>query len=67
MNLNLFTPSEEAEKLRQALKEKELSADEDKYLRDKMVEGCGHLTRENGLLQAQMLEATHQLSRVSFQ
>ncbi|KAJ6663966.1 hypothetical protein lerEdw1_008920 [Lerista edwardsae] len=55
---------EEAEKLRQALKEKELSADEDKYLRDKMAEGCGHLTRENGLLQAQMLEATQQLRRV---
>ncbi|XP_053251762.1 putative ankyrin repeat domain-containing protein 20A3 isoform X2 [Podarcis raffonei] len=56
--------SEESEKLRQVLKEKELSADEDKYLRDKMSEDCGHLTRENGLLQAQVLKATRQLSRV---
>ncbi|XP_033011368.1 nuclear mitotic apparatus protein 1-like [Lacerta agilis] len=55
--------SEESEKLRQVLKEKELSADEEKYLRDKMSEDCGHLTRENGLLQAQVLQATRQLSR----
>ncbi|XP_060133718.1 protein CIP2A homolog [Zootoca vivipara] len=55
--------SEESEKLRQVLKEKELSADEDKYLRDKMSEDCGHLTRENGLLQAQVLKATTQLRR----
>ncbi|XP_061458029.1 structural maintenance of chromosomes protein 2-like isoform X2 [Rhineura floridana] len=55
--------SEETEKLRQILKEKELSADEDKYVRDKMAEDCGHLTRENGLLQAQVLEATRQLSK----
>ncbi|XP_037747533.1 protein Daple-like isoform X2 [Chelonia mydas] len=54
---------EEAEKLRQQLKEKELSADEDKYLRNKMAEDCGYLTKENGLLQSQVLEATRQLDR----
>ncbi|XP_074981194.1 uncharacterized protein LOC125632591 isoform X1 [Caretta caretta] len=54
---------EEAEKLRQQLKEKELSADEDKYLRNKMAEDCGYLTKQNGLLQSQVLEATRQLDR----
>nr|XP_020643199.1 outer dense fiber protein 2-like isoform X2 [Pogona vitticeps] len=55
---------EEAGKLRQTLKEKQLSADEDKYLCNKMAEDCGHLTRQNCLLQAQLLEATRQLNRV---
>nr|XP_016848324.1 PREDICTED: dynactin subunit 1 [Anolis carolinensis] len=54
---------EEAEKLKQALKEMGLSTDEDKYLRNKMAEDCGHLTRENSLLQAQVLKATKQLNR----
>nr|XP_020643197.1 spindle assembly checkpoint component MAD1-like isoform X1 [Pogona vitticeps]XP_020643198.1 spindle assembly checkpoint component MAD1-like isoform X1 [Pogona vitticeps] len=54
---------EEAGKLRQTLKEKQLSADEDKYLCNKMAEDCGHLTRQNCLLQAQLLEATRQLNR----
>ncbi|XP_074841544.1 uncharacterized protein LOC142008254 [Carettochelys insculpta] len=54
---------EEAEKLKQQLKEKELSADEDKYLRNKMAEDRGSLTKENGLLQSQVLEATRQLDR----
>nr|XP_025046626.1 putative leucine-rich repeat-containing protein DDB_G0290503 isoform X1 [Pelodiscus sinensis] len=54
---------EETEKLKQQLKEKELSADEDKYLRYKMAEDCGYLTKENGLLQSQVLEATRHLDR----
>ncbi|XP_053102405.1 protein Hook homolog 2-like [Hemicordylus capensis] len=54
---------EQAEKLRQVLKEKKLSADEDKYLHNKMAENCRHRTRENGHLQAQVLEAARQLSR----
>ncbi|KAF7246371.1 Centromere-associated protein E [Varanus komodoensis] len=54
---------EDIEKLRQVLREKELSADEDKYLCNKMAEDCGHLTKENGLLQAQVLEATRQLNK----
>ncbi|XP_069813534.1 paramyosin-like isoform X2 [Dendropsophus ebraccatus] len=51
----------EAEKLRTQLKEKQLTADEDKYLRNKMMEDCGRLTRENGRLQSRVLEETKQL------
>ncbi|XP_069477354.1 early endosome antigen 1-like isoform X2 [Ambystoma mexicanum] len=53
----------EAEKLRQQLMEKELSASEDKYLRNKMAEDCAHLTKENGLLQSQVLAASKQLEQ----
>ncbi|XP_048363363.1 kinectin-like isoform X2 [Sphaerodactylus townsendi] len=53
----------EAEKLKQMLDESKLSADEDKYLFNKMAEDYGHLVRKNGLLQTQVLEATWQLSR----
>ncbi|XP_075439161.1 uncharacterized protein LOC142482647 isoform X2 [Ascaphus truei] len=53
----------EADKLRYQLKDKQLSADEDTYLRNKMAEDCGRLTKENGVLQSQVLEATKQLER----
>ncbi|KAM4688922.1 uncharacterized protein O3C94_007025 [Discoglossus pictus] len=53
----------EAEKLRYQLKEKQLSADEDKYLRNKIADDCGRLTKENGFLQSQVLEATKQLEK----
>ncbi|XP_078541734.1 uncharacterized protein LOC144827218 [Lissotriton helveticus] len=53
----------EAEKLRQQLMEKELSASEDKYLRNKMAEDCAHLTKENGRLQSQVLAASKQLEQ----
>ncbi|KAJ1192756.1 hypothetical protein NDU88_002062 [Pleurodeles waltl] len=53
----------EAEKLRQQLMEKKLSASEDKYLRNKMAEDCAHLTKENGRLQSQVLEASKQLEQ----
>ncbi|XP_029447397.1 uncharacterized protein LOC115085471 isoform X2 [Rhinatrema bivittatum] len=53
----------EADKLRQQLKEKELSADEDKYLCDKIAEKCEYLTKENGLLRSQVLESTNHLER----
>lgn len=56
--------SEEAEKLRQILKENELSADEDKYLLNKMAEDCGHLTKENSLLHAQIQKVTKHLNQV---
>ncbi|XP_077208175.1 uncharacterized protein LOC143844647 [Paroedura picta] len=49
---------EEAEKLRQMLKERKLSDDEDKYLFNKMAEDCGHLIRKNSFLQTQVLEVT---------
>ncbi|XP_026561827.1 nucleoprotein TPR-like isoform X2 [Pseudonaja textilis] len=55
--------SEEAEKLRQILKENELSADEDKYLLNKMAEDCGHLTKENSLLHAQIQKITKHLNQ----
>ncbi|KAG8570560.1 hypothetical protein GDO81_011322 [Engystomops pustulosus] len=51
----------EAEKLRTQLKERQLTADEDKYLRNKMMEDCARLTKENGHLQSRVLEATKQL------
>ncbi|XP_053571878.1 myosin-9-like [Bombina bombina] len=53
----------EAEKLRYQLKEKQLSADEDKYMRNKMGEDCARLTKENGLLHSQVLETTKQLEK----
>ncbi|KAE8599085.1 hypothetical protein XENTR_v10017053 [Xenopus tropicalis] len=53
----------EAEKLRYQLKEKQMSADEDKYLRTKMAEDCSCLTKENGHLHSQVLEATKQLEK----
>ncbi|ETE71855.1 Mad1, partial [Ophiophagus hannah] len=56
--------SEEAEKLRQILKENELSADEDKYLLNKVAEDCGHLTKENSLLHAQIQKVTKHLNQV---
>ncbi|XP_058033098.1 nucleoprotein TPR-like isoform X1 [Ahaetulla prasina] len=55
--------SEEAEKLRQILKENELSADEDKYLLNKMAEDCGHLTKKNCLLHAQIQKVTKHLNQ----
>ncbi|XP_025024954.1 centromere-associated protein E-like [Python bivittatus] len=55
--------SQEAEKLRQILKENELSADEDKYLLNKMAEDCRHLTKENSLLQAQMQKVIKHLNQ----
>ncbi|CAH2285476.1 Hypothetical predicted protein [Pelobates cultripes] len=53
----------EAEKLRHQLKEKQMSADEDKYLRNKMAEDCAWLTKENGVLQSRVLEATKLLEK----
>ncbi|OCT76926.1 protein CROWDED NUCLEI 3 [Xenopus laevis] len=53
----------EAEKLRYQLKEKQMSADEDKYLRTKMAEDCSRLTKENGHLHSQVVEATKQLEK----
>ncbi|XP_054841866.1 paramyosin-like [Eublepharis macularius] len=42
----LLAPREEAEKLKQILKERELSADEDRYLHNKMAEDCGDLEKK---------------------
>ncbi|CAJ0919012.1 unnamed protein product [Ranitomeya imitator] len=51
----------EAEKLRTQLTERRLTADEDKYLRDKMMEDSARLTKGNGHLQSRVLEAKKQL------
>ncbi|KAM4027013.1 uncharacterized protein ACNLHF_022884 isoform 2-T2 [Anomaloglossus baeobatrachus] len=51
----------EAEKLRTQLTERQLTADEDKYLRNKMMEDCARLTKENGHLHSRLLEAKKQL------
>ncbi|XP_073535599.1 uncharacterized protein [Phyllobates terribilis] len=51
----------EAEKLRSQLTEKRLTADEDKYLRNKMMEDCARLTKGNGHLQSRVLEAKKQM------
>ncbi|XP_066434713.1 paramyosin-like isoform X2 [Eleutherodactylus coqui] len=51
----------EAEKLQTELKERQLTADEDKYQRNKMMEDCARLTKENGYLESRVLEAAKQL------
>ncbi|XP_018413042.1 PREDICTED: coiled-coil domain-containing protein 18-like [Nanorana parkeri] len=57
----VFQLRKEAEKLRTQLKEKQLAADEDKYLRNKLAEDSGRLTKENAHLLARVLETTKQL------
>ncbi|KAK7475895.1 hypothetical protein BaRGS_00032863 [Batillaria attramentaria] len=49
--------------LRQKLKETEMSADKDRYLRDKINEDSSHLVRENASLSQQVLELQKQLER----
>ncbi|XP_077349052.1 uncharacterized protein LOC143997346 isoform X1 [Lithobates pipiens] len=57
----VFQLRKEAEKLRTQLKEKQLAADEDKYLRNKLAEDCGRLTKENAHFLARISETTKQL------
>ncbi|XP_006822190.1 uncharacterized protein LOC100373437 [Saccoglossus kowalevskii] len=54
---------EEIRMLRQKLKDTELAADQDRYLRNKMSDDCGGLVKENALLGAQVLELQKQLDR----
>ena len=42
-----------------------MSADKDRYLRDKINEDSSHLVRENATLNQQVLEMEKQLERVS--
>ncbi|KAL8577252.1 hypothetical protein ACOMHN_022440 [Nucella lapillus] len=49
--------------LRQKLKETELSADKDRYLRDKINEDSSQLVRENATLNQRVLELEKQLER----
>lgn len=50
--------------LKQKLKETEMNADKDRYLRDKINEDSSHLVRENATLSQQVLELQKQLERV---
>ena len=51
--------------LRQKLKETEMTADQDRFLRSKLSEDSSHLVKENALLNQQVLEVTKQIERVS--
>ncbi len=53
--------------LRQKLKEAEMHADQDRYLRNKLSDDSSHLVKENALLNQQVLELQKQLDRVSSQ
>jgi hypothetical protein len=52
--------------LKQKVKETELSAGQDRYLRSKLNEDNAHLVKENAYLGEQVLELQKQLERVSF-
>ena len=52
--------------LRQTLKETEMTADQDRFLRSKLSEDSSHLVKENALLNQQVLELTKQIERVSW-
>ncbi|XP_067888197.1 CAP-Gly domain-containing linker protein 1-like [Heterodontus francisci] len=55
---------DEISSLQQKLRDKVLQAEEDKFLRNKMVEDCGRLTKESALLHSQVLELTKERERV---
>lgn len=50
--------------VRQKLKETEMQAEQDRYLRTKMADDSAHLIKENALLNQQVVELTKQLDRV---
>ena len=50
--------------LRQKLKETEMAADQDRFLRTKLSDDSSHLVKENALLNQQVLELTKQIERV---
>ena len=51
--------------LRQKIKEAEMHADQDRYLRNKLSDDSSHLIKENALLNQQVLELQKLLDRVS--
>ena len=61
---NLFF-QDETKILRQKLKEAEMAADQDRFLRSKLNDDSSHLVKENALLNQQVLELTKQIERVS--
>ncbi|XP_043545030.1 nucleoporin alm1-like isoform X1 [Chiloscyllium plagiosum] len=55
---------DEISSLQQTLRDKVLLMEEDKFLRNKVAEDCGRLTKENALLHSNLLELTKELERV---
>uniref|UniRef100_UPI00398F36C2 kinectin-like isoform X3 n=1 Tax=Pristiophorus japonicus TaxID=55135 RepID=UPI00398F36C2 len=55
---------DEISSLQQKLRDRVLLAEEDKFLRNKMAEDCGRLTKENALLHSQVLELNKELERL---
>ncbi|XP_038665608.1 putative ciliary rootlet coiled-coil protein 2 isoform X2 [Scyliorhinus canicula] len=55
---------DEISSLQQKLRDRVLLAEEDKFLRNKVAEDCGRLTKENALLHSQVLELTKELEKV---
>ncbi|CAH1772500.1 unnamed protein product [Owenia fusiformis] len=54
---------EEVQMLRQKLKETEMKADQDRYLRTKLSDDSSHLVSENSLLNQQVIELRNQVER----
>lgn len=55
---------EEIQLLRQKLKETEMAADQDRFLKVKLSEDSTNLARENAALNQQMIDLKKQLERV---
>ncbi|XP_072323598.1 uncharacterized protein [Scyliorhinus torazame] len=55
---------DEISSLQQKLRDRVLLAEEDKFLRNKVAEDCGRLTKENALLHSHVLELTKELEKV---
>ncbi|KAJ8321772.1 hypothetical protein KUTeg_000243 [Tegillarca granosa] len=55
---------EEIRTLRQKLKETEMAADHDRYLKDKMGDDNSHLVKENAILNQQITELQKQIERL---
>lgn len=63
--LDLLLLQEEIRTLRQKLKEAEMAAEQDRFLRNKLSDDSSHLVKENALLSQQVIELTKQNERVS--
>ncbi|XP_074656380.1 uncharacterized protein LOC141909699 isoform X2 [Tubulanus polymorphus] len=54
---------DEIRMLRQKMKETEMAADQDRYLRTKLTDDSSHLVQENALLNQQVIELTRTIDR----
>lgn len=63
---NYFFIQEEIQLLRQKLKETEMAADQDRFLKVKLSEDSTNLARENAALTQQMMDLKKQLDRVRY-